>query len=275
MLSSALAMSIDYSLFLLSRFREEVEGGATPDAAVATMMASAGHTVLVSGSTLTLCFLGLLLFPVEFLGMMGLGAAFSVGMCVLVNLTLTPALLLSFPAFFTAFECGGFGCLRRGAPAPRADGAAPPRSRRRRRGRRRRRRAQSGGGASARLRLRPAVRGKHSAVGRRRHRRRRRRCSAVHRPSPSDDDDRRLFSDGRGATARRLRLWIDDFGSGASRLTSCSSTPRPAPRSPRKTSSERPTTCCATLPTRPQRRRGDPSSTSPRSPRSPAATTAT
>ena len=75
-------MSIDYSLFLLSRFREEVEGGATPDAAVATMMASAGHTVLVSGSTLTLCFLGLLLFPVEFLGMMGLGAAFSVGMCV-------------------------------------------------------------------------------------------------------------------------------------------------------------------------------------------------
>ena len=201
-------MSIDY-LFLLSRFREEVEGGATPDAAVATMMASAGHTVLVPVDDALLPRPPAL--PVEFLGMMGLGAAFSVGMCVLVNLTLTPA-LLSFPAFFTAFECGGFGCLRRGARAGAGARTAPllpdtpPTPRPPTTTTRPKRRRLSGAAAAAA----GCPWRRHSAVGRRRHRRRRRRCSAVHRPSPADDDDRRLFGDGPARRHRLRRLRLSD-----------------------------------------------------------------
>ena len=78
MLASALAMSIDYSLFLLSRFSEEVHAGHGAARAVEVMLATSGHTVAVSGSTLTLCFLGMLLMPVHTIQTMGLAAAITV-----------------------------------------------------------------------------------------------------------------------------------------------------------------------------------------------------
>ena len=74
MVSVAIAMSIDYSLFLLSRFREEVARGASPTRAVELMMGAAGHTVLISGATLTLCFAGLTGLPIVMLRTMGIGA---------------------------------------------------------------------------------------------------------------------------------------------------------------------------------------------------------
>jgi hypothetical protein len=100
MMSSVIAMSIDYSLFLLSRYREELKAGKDVTEAVLYMTWAAGHTVLVSGSTLVLCFLSLMFFPTALLSSSGLGCAIAITVTILVNLTLTPALLLTFDKFF-------------------------------------------------------------------------------------------------------------------------------------------------------------------------------
>lgn len=63
MMSSMLALSIDYSLFLLTRFRTEVKRSCDPEDAVKIMLKYAGRVVLVSGSTLCLTFLALAFFP--------------------------------------------------------------------------------------------------------------------------------------------------------------------------------------------------------------------
>jgi uncharacterized membrane protein YdfJ with MMPL/SSD domain len=100
MLSTTIAMSIDYSLFLLSRFSEEVRLRRPQFDAVQMMIHSSGHTVLVSGLTLALCFAGLLLFPQDLLSSLGLSCSIAVAVAVIVNLSLTPALLFIFPKFF-------------------------------------------------------------------------------------------------------------------------------------------------------------------------------
>ena len=51
-MSITLAVSIDYSLFILSRYREEIMQGLQVGAAVEQSLGTAGHTVLVSGTTL-------------------------------------------------------------------------------------------------------------------------------------------------------------------------------------------------------------------------------
>ena len=100
--ASALAMSIDYSLFLLSRFAEEVHAGHGAARSVEIMLATSGHTVAVSGGTLVLCFLGMLLMPVHTIQTMGLAAAVTVvyaaprveaGVTLLLPQPRSPALL--------------------------------------------------------------------------------------------------------------------------------------------------------------------------------------
>ena len=66
MVATALAMSIDYSLFMLSRFKTEIKKpGATPVSAVTIMLQTSGQIVLVSGCTLCLCFTMMLVIPVR------------------------------------------------------------------------------------------------------------------------------------------------------------------------------------------------------------------
>jgi uncharacterized membrane protein YdfJ with MMPL/SSD domain len=118
MMSVSLAMGIDYSMFLVTRFREEVlarrgllASAAAASAAplsraevleiVAATLASAGHTVLVSGTTLALCFFGLCAFSMNMLRSTGLACGIAVSVVVLVTLCVTPAALLTFPAFFS------------------------------------------------------------------------------------------------------------------------------------------------------------------------------
>ena len=102
MVATGLAMSIDYSLFILTRFGEEKRAGASVKQALLVTLQTSGHTVFISGSTLCLCFLGMLLIPVSTISTMGLAAAFTVLFAIVGGLTITPALLLSFPDFFTA-----------------------------------------------------------------------------------------------------------------------------------------------------------------------------
>ena len=77
MVAVALAMSIDYSLFLLTRFNAEVRDGRDYRAAVQTMLETSGHTVLISGTTLCICFMAMLLIPVHSIASMGIAAAFT------------------------------------------------------------------------------------------------------------------------------------------------------------------------------------------------------
>jgi hypothetical protein len=77
-----------------------VQRGQPLENAVHAMLCSAGHTVLVSGLTLMICWLGLCFFPVNLLSSAGLAAAMAIVAAIVVNLSLTPALLFTFPSFF-------------------------------------------------------------------------------------------------------------------------------------------------------------------------------
>jgi len=154
MLACSLAMSIDYSLFLLTRFRDELvvrkrprrasqRAGAHHDAsppspqvrkrpyraAIVTMLETSGHTVLVSGVTLTLCFLGMLLIPVSTISSLGVASAVTVAFAITMALIFTPTMLLAFPAFFTDesyYGCSFSACLCGWWCQLCGGGAAPP-----------------------------------------------------------------------------------------------------------------------------------------------------
>lgn len=88
-----LAVGIDYALFIMSRFRDELREGRGRADAVGLATGTAGSAVIFAGVTVTVGLLGLRLADIPFLSYMGYFAAFSVIVAVLVALTLLPALL--------------------------------------------------------------------------------------------------------------------------------------------------------------------------------------
>jgi RND superfamily putative drug exporter len=88
-----LGLGIDYSLFIVSRFREELARGETVERAVAWSVATAGRAVLFSGATVMIGLLALLTFDITALRSMGMAGALVVLISVLAALTLLPALL--------------------------------------------------------------------------------------------------------------------------------------------------------------------------------------
>ena len=88
-----LGVAIDYSLLLVSRWREERARGHDNHAAVVIAMTTAGHAVLASGVTVAISLLALLAVPVPFLRSMGLGGMLIPLVSVAVVLTLLPVLL--------------------------------------------------------------------------------------------------------------------------------------------------------------------------------------
>lgn len=87
-------MAIDYALFIVSRFREELATpGADPAAAVRRTLATAGRTVFFSGVTIALALASLLIFPQSFLRSIALGGISAVLVAMLASLTVLPALL--------------------------------------------------------------------------------------------------------------------------------------------------------------------------------------
>jgi len=90
----ALGLAIDYSLFVITRFREELaSNGGDTRAALERTMSTAGRTVLFSGLTVSTSLLGLLLFPQVFLRSMGEGAIAATLIALLASLTLLPTML--------------------------------------------------------------------------------------------------------------------------------------------------------------------------------------
>jgi trehalose monomycolate/heme transporter len=88
-----LGLGIDYGLFMVTRFREELRRQPTVEQAVARTVATAGRTVVVSGVTVALALTSLMLFPMVFLRSMGYGGVATVAVDVIVAVTVLPALL--------------------------------------------------------------------------------------------------------------------------------------------------------------------------------------
>jgi RND superfamily putative drug exporter len=88
-----LGLAIDYGLFMVARFRDELNAQPTTEAALARTVATAGRTVAVSGITVALALASLMLFPEMFLRSMGYGGVATVLVDVLAALTIMPALL--------------------------------------------------------------------------------------------------------------------------------------------------------------------------------------
>ena len=88
-----LAVGIDYSLLIVSRFREELDRGLPVSEAVEKTGDTAGRTVLFSGATVVLALLGMLIVPVSFFRSLGLGAILVVITALAATLTLLPAVL--------------------------------------------------------------------------------------------------------------------------------------------------------------------------------------
>ncbi|MFB1484579.1 MMPL family transporter [Corallococcus sp. RDP092CA] len=88
-----LGVAIDYSLFIVSRFRSELASGSSTEAALARTLDTAGRAVAFSGLAVTVGLGGLLFFRGSYLSAMGLGGALVVAFAVLFALTVLPALL--------------------------------------------------------------------------------------------------------------------------------------------------------------------------------------
>jgi RND superfamily putative drug exporter len=88
-----LGLGIDYSLFIVSRFREELARGESVERAVAWSVATAGRAVVFSGATVMIGLLALLTFDITALRSMGMAGALVVAISIVAALTLLPALL--------------------------------------------------------------------------------------------------------------------------------------------------------------------------------------
>ena len=88
-----LGLAIDYSLFMVSRFREELEAGRETAEALRVTMATAGRTVLFSAVTVAAALASLMVFHLRFLYSMGVGGAICALAAALVSLTILPAIL--------------------------------------------------------------------------------------------------------------------------------------------------------------------------------------
>lgn len=89
-----LGVGVDYALFLVSRWREELARGASVREAVEVATLRAGHVVLVSGLAVCTGFLALFLVRISFMHTLALGGVTVVLTSVLMTVTLLPALLL-------------------------------------------------------------------------------------------------------------------------------------------------------------------------------------
>jgi len=88
-----LGVAIDYSLFIVNRFRDELFAGATREEAIATSMATAGRAITFSGITVAIGLSAMVFFQGTFLASMGGAGAIVVGIAVFYGLTFLPAAL--------------------------------------------------------------------------------------------------------------------------------------------------------------------------------------
>jgi putative drug exporter of the RND superfamily len=88
-----LGVSIDYSLFIVNRFRDELASGSSREDAIATTMATAGRAITFSGFTVAVGLSAMLFFQGTFMASMGAAGAIVVAVAVIYALTFLPAIL--------------------------------------------------------------------------------------------------------------------------------------------------------------------------------------
>jgi RND superfamily putative drug exporter len=91
-----IALAVDYSLFILMRFREELRAGRQPQEAVDAAMATSGLAVVLSGMTVVASLTGIYLIDTPALASMATGAILAVAVAMLTATTMTPAVLATF-----------------------------------------------------------------------------------------------------------------------------------------------------------------------------------
>ncbi|HZE04786.1 MAG TPA: MMPL family transporter, partial [Solirubrobacteraceae bacterium] len=88
-----LGVGIDYALLMIFRFRDELREGADVETALVETMTHAGRSVIVSGSTVAVGLLSMIVLPVPFIRSIGIGGMLIPAVSVLAAITLLPALL--------------------------------------------------------------------------------------------------------------------------------------------------------------------------------------
>jgi putative drug exporter of the RND superfamily len=88
-----LGIAIDYSLLLIFRFREELARGESVEEALTESMVHAGHSIVVSGSTVGIGLLSMIILPIPFIRSIGIGGLLIPTVSVIAALTLLPAML--------------------------------------------------------------------------------------------------------------------------------------------------------------------------------------
>lgn len=88
-----LAVGIDYSLFILSRHRDQLARGEDVLESAATAVGTAGNAVVFAGLTVIIALLGLFVVGIPFLSVMGASAAMAVAIAIVAAITLLPALM--------------------------------------------------------------------------------------------------------------------------------------------------------------------------------------
>jgi len=96
-----LALSVDYSLFIFARYREEVQAARPPEEALEIAMSSSGRVIALSGCILWISFLVCNVFPGVSVWCMAVTGMLVTFVVLITHLTLTPCMLAAFPFFFS------------------------------------------------------------------------------------------------------------------------------------------------------------------------------
>ncbi|MFQ5382243.1 MAG: MMPL family transporter, partial [Dehalococcoidia bacterium] len=115
-----IGVGIDYALFVVTRFRESISGGATVGTAVEVAVSTAGKAVAIAGTAVVIALLGLYLVGIPLIATLGLVAALTVAIAVVIALSLIPAVLAIVGRRIDALS--PFAVRRRRPPSRIADG---------------------------------------------------------------------------------------------------------------------------------------------------------
>jgi RND superfamily putative drug exporter len=119
-LSSAmgLALAIDYTLLIISRYRDELDDGSDPNQALIRTMATAGRTVLFSATTVALSMAVMVLFPMYFLKSFAYAGVATVAFVAVAAIVVTPAAIVLLGPRLDALDVRKLGRRILGRPDP-------------------------------------------------------------------------------------------------------------------------------------------------------------
>ncbi len=113
-----LALAIDYTLLIISRYRDELADGSTPEEALVRTMATAGRTVLFSATTVALSMSVLVLFPMYFLKSFAYAGVATVAFVAVASILVTPAAIVLLGPRLDALDVRKLGRRLLGRPDP-------------------------------------------------------------------------------------------------------------------------------------------------------------